>query len=265
MEFRTTGSLWPARPQGSLTSVKPPWAWLAASVLFVAGCQREPARTPSALAETDFATARARMIEEQLMARPRTFTNEQILAVVRRVPRHEFVPPTERAAAYEDHPLPIGHGQTISQPSLVALMTQTLEPKSTDRILEVGTGSGYQAAILAGLVAEVYSVEIIEPLARRAAETLGRLGYTNIHLRVGDGYRGWPEAAPFDAIIVTCAPDHVPEPLTAQLREGGRLVIPVGPEGDQTLYLFRKRGDQLERQAVLPVRFVPMTGEAEQP
>jgi protein-L-isoaspartate(D-aspartate) O-methyltransferase len=142
-------------------------------------------------------------------------------------------------------------------------MTEQLDPQPTDRVLEIGTGSGYQAAVLAQLVAEVYTIEIIEPLAQRAEADLKRLGYTNIHVRAGDGYQGWPEAAPFDAIIVTCAPEKVPPPLVEQLKDGGRMIIPVGPMGDQELVLLRKQGEQLEKHAVLPVRFVPMTGGAQ--
>jgi len=143
----------------------------------------------------------------------------------------------------------------------VAFMTERLEPKPTERVLEIGTGSGYQAAVLAELVAHVYSIEIVEPLARRAEADLKRLGYTNITVRAGDGYKGWPDAAPFDVVIVTCAPDHVPQPLVDQLKEGGRMIIPVGPALNQNLYLLEKRGNQIERRAVLPVRFVPMTGD----
>ena len=178
------------------------------------------------------------------------------------MPRHEFVPERLRPNAYSDHPLPIGHEQTISQPYVVAFMTERLDPKPTDRVLEIGTGSGYQAAVLAGLVAEVYTTEIISDLAQQAAADLKRLGCTNVHVRAGDGYQGWPEAAPFDGIIVTCAPERVPQPLIDQLKEGGRMIIPVGPAWNQDLILLRKRGGKLEQQAVLPVRFVPMTGEA---
>jgi protein-L-isoaspartate(D-aspartate) O-methyltransferase len=179
-----------------------------------------------------------------------------------KVPRHHFLPAADRARAYGDHPWPIGHGQTISQPYVVAFMTEQLDPKPTDRVLEIGTGSGYQAAVLAELVADVYSIEIVEPLARRAAATLGELNYTNVHVRAGDGYLGWPEAAPFDAVIVTCAPDHVPQPLVNQLKDGGRLIIPVGGGYSQDLVLLEKRGTNVQKRAVLPVRFVPMTGEA---
>jgi protein-L-isoaspartate(D-aspartate) O-methyltransferase len=203
------------------------------------------------------------MIAEQLVAPGRDITNARVLAVMGRVPRHEFVPQRLRPNAYADHPLPIGHGQTISQPYIVAFMTEQLEPKPADRVLEIGTGSGYQAAVLAELVAQVYTVEIVEELAQRAAADLKRLGYTNTHVRAGDGYRGWAEAAPFDSIIVTCAPERVPQPLIDQLKDGGRIIIPVGRIWNQELILLRKRGGKLERQAVLPVRFVPMTGEVQ--
>ncbi len=204
-----------------------------------------------------------RMIREQLVGAGRNITNARVLAVMEKVPRHEFVPPEFRFRAYEDRALPIGYDQTISQPYIVAFMTEQLDPQPTDRVLEIGTGSGYQAAVLAQLVAEVYTIEIIEPLAQRAEADLKRLGYTNIHVRAGDGSQGWPEAAPFDAIIVTCAPEKVPPPLVEQLRDGGRMIIPVGPMGDQELVLLRKQGEQLEQRAVLPVRFVPMTGGAQ--
>jgi protein-L-isoaspartate(D-aspartate) O-methyltransferase len=207
------------------------------------------------------AAARKRMVEQQLAAPGRGITNSRVLAAMGKVPRHELVPTEVRSLAYADHALPIGHGQTISQPYIVAFMTERLEPKPTERVLEIGTGSGYQAAVLAELVAQVYSIEIVEPLARRAEADLKRLGYTNITVRAGDGYKGWPDAAPFDVVIVTCAPDHVPQPLVDQLKEGGRMIIPVGPALNQNLYLLEKKGNQVERRAVLPVRFVPMTGD----
>jgi len=184
---------------------------------------------------------------------------ERVLAAMAKVPREEFVPADERAAAYTDHPLPIGYDQTISQPYIVAFMTEQLHPKASDRVLEIGTGSGYQAAVLAELVAEVHTIEIAEPLARNAEATLARLGYKNVHVKVGDGYKGWPEHAPFDAIIVTAAPDHVPEPLVQQLKEGGRMVIPVGGAIAQQLNVFEKRGGALKQIAALPVNFVPLT------
>jgi protein-L-isoaspartate(D-aspartate) O-methyltransferase len=178
------------------------------------------------------------------------------------VPRHEFVPENLKSQAYADHPLPIGYGQTISQPYIVALMTELLQLKSTDRVLEIGTGSGYQAAILARIVAEVYSVEIVEPLAAESAARLTRLGYDNVHVLNADGYFGWEEQAPFDAIIVTCAPDHIPHPLVEQLRDGGSLVIPVGPPGGyQTLWQVSKEGAEIKKRNVTGVLFVPLTGE----
>lgn len=224
-----------------------------------------PLGAPVAAAGPDFAAARARMVEEQLASTWRGITDPAVLRAMATVPRHEFVPAAWRRYAYADQPLPIGHEQTISQPYVVAFMTEKMALRARDRVLEIGTGSGYQAAVLAGLVSEVYSIEIIEPLARQAASDLTRLGYGNVSVRHGDGYLGWPEAAPFDAIIVTCAPDHVPQPLVDQLKEGGRMVIPVGEPGDQNLFLLRKRGSSLLREAILPVRFVPMTGAAENP
>jgi len=212
--------------------------------------------------EEHFAAERRRMVREQLMSPVYHVTDPRVLAAMGKVPRHRFVPADIRHRAYDDCALPIGLGQTISQPFIVAFMTQQLEPKATDRVLEIGTGSGYQAAVLAELVKEVYTIEIVEALAQRAKADLQQLGYTNIQVRAGDGYRGWPEAAPFDAIIVTCAPERVPQPLVAQLRSGGRMIIPVGPEGDQSLVLLRKEGDRLVERTVLPVRFVPMTGRA---
>ncbi len=179
------------------------------------------------------------------------------------VPRHEFLPLRLRGEAYNDYPLPIGHGQTISQPYVVAFMTEAIRPKPGEKILEIGAGSGYQAAVLAQTGAQVYTVEIIEPLAEMARQTLERLGYKNARVRHGDGYRGWPEEAPFDAIVVTCAPDKIPPDLVAQLKDGGRMIIPVGDGLNQELVLLRKTGDRIEKQSVLPVRFVPMTGEAE--
>jgi protein-L-isoaspartate(D-aspartate) O-methyltransferase len=189
--------------------------------------------------------------------------DERVLAVMRAVPRHEFVPAELTDHAYDEQPLPIGYQQTISQPYMVAFMTERLAPKPTDRVLEIGTGSGYQAAVLAKLVAEVFTIEIVEPLAKRAGADLARLGFKNVHVRAGDGYQGWPEAAPFDSIIVTCAPDHVPEPLVRQLKDGGTMIVPVGKLGGQELYVLEKHGDKIEQRTVLPVNFVPMTGKAD--
>jgi protein-L-isoaspartate(D-aspartate) O-methyltransferase len=213
------------------------------------------------LTQADFANARRKLVEEQIAAPDRGITNRKVLEVMGSVPRHEFVPESQRHLAYRDEPLPIGYGQTISQPSLVAFMTDKLDLKPSDRVLEIGTGSGYQAAILSQLVSHVYTIEIVEPLARRAMADLKRLGYDNVTVLIGDGYKGWPEHAPFDAVIVTCAPDHIPQPLIDQLRDGGRMVIPVGKPGTQALYLLQKHGNVIERQSILAVRFVPMTGK----
>jgi protein-L-isoaspartate(D-aspartate) O-methyltransferase len=226
---------------------------------FLSGCGYGAVTTGA----DQIAAERKRMVDEQLSGPGRSITNARVLAVMEKVPRHELVPERFRGQAYADRPLPIGHDQTISQPYIVAFMTEQLDPQPTERVLEIGTGSGYQAAVLAELVKEVYTIEIIEPLARRAEADLKRLGYTNVFVRAGDGYKGWPEAAPFDAVIVTCAPENVPQPLVTQLRDGGRMIIPVGPAGNQELVLLTKRGDKLERRAVLPVRFVPMTGESQ--
>lgn len=200
------------------------------------------------------------MVETQI--RRRGVTDEEVLAAMEKVPRHKFVPSHHESQAYADHPLPIGHGQTISQPYIVALMTELLHLKDTDRVLEIGTGSGYQAAILAEIVAEVYTVEIIKPLAVEARERLERLGYTNIHIRQADGYFGWQEHAPYDAIIVTAAPDEIPSPLVQQLKDGARLVVPVGPPGGyQTLWQITKQGDRVKKRKVTGVLFVPLTGK----
>ena len=235
-------------------------------LLLVAGLTilRESAVLCVAAEKDVFVQARRLMVKEQLIARGRDITNSRVLAAMGKVPRHEFVPERLRSRAYQDSPLPIGHDQTISQPFIVAFMTESLQPRPSDRVLEIGTGSGYQAAVLAELVAEVYTIEIIKELADRAAADLKRLGYTNVQVRAGDGYQGWPQAAPFDAIIVTCAPNKVPQPLVDQLKTGGRMIIPVGVSWNQELVLLHKRDGKLEQQTVLPVRFVPMTGEAEQ-
>jgi protein-L-isoaspartate(D-aspartate) O-methyltransferase len=227
------------------------------------GCESRSDSGAAQGREPDYAAPRKRMVSEQLAAPDRDIRNPRVLAAMGTVPRHEFVPANLRDEAYDDHPLPIGHGQTISQPYIVAFMTEQLEPKPTDRVLEIGAGSGYQAAVLAGLVAAVYSIEIVEPLAKQAAETCRRLAYTNVVIKAGDGYQGWPDKAPFDAIIVTCAPEHVPKPLVEQLKDGGKMIIPVGPSYDQSLYLLVKTGKEIKQRAVLPVRFVPMTGQAE--
>jgi protein-L-isoaspartate(D-aspartate) O-methyltransferase len=213
-------------------------------------------------ADDPFAAARHQMVEH---IRARGVTSAAVIAALEAVPRHLFVPEAQRGKAYADCPLPIGAGQTISQPYMVALMTSLLELRPGDRVLEIGTGSGYQAAVLSRVAAEVYSIEIRQPLADRARRTLADLGYRNVHLRVGDGFQGWPEEAPFDGIIVTAAPPSVPDPLLRQLKVGGRLVIPVGSQGSlQSLQVLTKRPDgSVDRSNVMPVFFVPMTGEAQ--
>lgn len=191
--------------------------------------------------------------------------NPRVMEAMKKVPRHEFVPPGAETYAYDNGPLPIGHGQTISQPYIVALMTDLLNPAADDVVLEVGTGSGYQAAILSLLVRQVYSLEIVEPLAAQARERLHRLGYTNVEVRNADGYHGWAEHAPFDGIVVTAAAPYIPDPLIEQLKPGGRLVIPVGlPYYHQELMLVEKTADnEIRTQDVLGVAFVPLTGEHE--
>lgn len=211
----------------------------------------------------DFEEARERMVRLQIEARG--IRDERVLQALRQVPRHEFVPKAYQAEAYHDYPLPIGEDQTISQPYIVALMTQLLEPDSGDRVLEIGTGSGYQAAILSLLVKEVYTIEILEPLARSAEARLQRLGYENVKVRCGDGYLGWPEAAPFDGIIITCALPRLPQPLIDQLAEGGRLVAPMGKEGElQILTVFEKRAGRLLKREEGGCFFVPMRGKIEE-
>src|SRR5712672_708637 len=229
--------------------------YLLFAAIATTGCGQQ---TPTV---AEFATHRQRMVEQQLKLRG--IKDERVLSAMAKVPREEFVPPESRAASYEDGPLPLGYAQTISQPYIVAFMTEQLRPKSSDRVLEIGSGSGYQAAILGELVAEVYTIEIVEPLAKSAEATLHRLGYNNVHIKVGDGYKGWPEEAPFDAIIVTCAPEKVPQPLVDQLKDGGRMVIPVGERFAQQLYLLEKKNGQLKESVTLPVRFVPMLRAAE--
>jgi protein-L-isoaspartate(D-aspartate) O-methyltransferase len=206
----------------------------------------------------EFKTMREKMVETQIKARG--VKDPRVLAALLKVERHRFVPEKFLDSAYSDQPLPIGEGQTISQPYIVALMTELLELRGNEKVLEIGTGSGYQAAILAELAKEVYTIEIIEPLASTARERLSELAYQNVKVKAGDGYLGWPEAAPFDAIIVTAAPDHIPKPLTDQLREGGRMVVPVGTY-TQELKKIVKRSGKMETIDVIPVLFVPMTGE----
>jgi protein-L-isoaspartate(D-aspartate) O-methyltransferase len=201
------------------------------------------------------------MVREQ--SESRGVSDARVLAAMRKVPRHEFVPEHLAGAAYEDHPLPIGYGQTISQPYIVALMTELLHLTPESKVLEVGTGCGYQTAVLAEIAAEVYSVEIIEPLAKESVDRLQRLGYENTHVKRGDGYLGWPEHAPFDAIVVTAGAEHIPPPLVEQLKPGGRMVIPVGePHGEQSLLLVEKDLDaSVSTRNITPVLFVPLTRE----
>ncbi|MCS6897858.1 MAG: protein-L-isoaspartate(D-aspartate) O-methyltransferase [Nitrospira sp.] len=203
---------------------------------------------------------RDRLVEQDII--PHGVRDPAVIAAMRKVPRHRFVPPSYARSAYVDSPLPIGYGQTISQPSLVAEMTEHLRLKRTDKVLEIGTGSGYQAAILAELVDRVFSVELIEPLARQAERTLVELGYTNVRVRVGDGHEGWPEEAPFDAIIVTAAPETVPQPLLDQLAVGGRLILPVGKDL-QRLELYRRTEGGYEHKVLTLVRFVPLVRPGE--
>jgi len=209
----------------------------------------------------EHAQLRERMVREQLQARD--ITDARVLAAMLKVPRHEFVPADLVQSAYDDNALPLKLGQTISQPYIVAYMTQALELKGTERVLEIGTGSGYQAAVLAEMASEVYTIEILPQLQEQATAVLTRLGYRNIHFRTGDGYMGWPEHAPFDRIIVTAAPEEVPQPLIDQLKEGGRLVIPVGTIS-QELMVFIKDKKGITRRNTIPVRFVPMTGKAQE-
>jgi protein-L-isoaspartate(D-aspartate) O-methyltransferase len=213
-------------------------------------------------AEDSFTLARQRMVSE-LASGEHGITNARVLAAMGKVPRHEFVPGHLQSQGYQNRPLPIGHGQPISEPYVVAFMTEKIEPQPTDRVLEIGTGSGYQAAVLAELTSEVYTIEIIKDLADQAAATLQRLNYTNVFSRDGDGYKGWPEAAPFDAIFVTCSPEKVPQPLIDQLKEGGRMIIPLGSFNHQELVLLHKHDGRLDRQEVLSIHFVPMTGQAQ--
>jgi protein-L-isoaspartate(D-aspartate) O-methyltransferase len=218
------------------------------------------AQEPATPDDDPFAAARNRMVDRHLVERG--IKDPRVLKAFRTVPRHRFVLPETRRLAYEDESIPIGEGQTITPTYDVAFMTEALQPKPTDRVFEVGTGSGYQAAILSRLVKDVYSVEIHEVLGQRAAKVLAELKYDNVHTRVGDGYAGWPDAAPFDAVIVTCAPEKIPAPLVEQLRDGGRLIIPLGDRYNQSLFLFTKKDGKLDAGKKLkPTLFVPMTGQ----
>lgn len=226
-------------------------AAIAALLLAWAAQKKEQARDP-------WAEARERMVREQI--EQRGVRNPDVLRVMRQTPRHLFIPERLRSQAYEDHPVPIGYGQTISQPYIVALMTELLEPHKDAKVLEIGTGSGYQAAVLAPLVRHVYTIEIVRELAESAAELLRKLGYKNVTVRWGDGYQGWPEEAPFDRIIVTAAPPEVPKALIEQLKPGGKLVAPVGSSvfGQDLIVIEKTREGKLRRRSIIPVMFVPM-------
>jgi protein-L-isoaspartate(D-aspartate) O-methyltransferase len=238
------------------------------SSLTAFGCASEPRSQSSAAAAQNstavrdtFAVQRDAMVDEQIRARG--IEAPAVLNAMRKVPRHQFVPPAVRHMAYNDHPLPIGSGQTISQPYIVAYMTEAAEISPREKVLEIGTGSGYQAAILGEVAREVYTIEIIPELAERARNTLAELGYANVHAKAGNGYLGWPEHAPFDAILVTAAPDQVPQALVDQLALGGRMVVPVGDIVQDMMIIERTRNGVIERRTI-PVRFVPMTGKPRQ-
>lgn len=237
-------------------------AWVA--LLVVGACSQKsgPAHAVPSEAESR-EQERTHMVRRQIEARG--VRDARVLEAMRKVPRHRFMPESQRAHAYDDRPLPIAQGQTISQPYIVALMSELADVKPGDTVLEVGTGSGYQAAVLAEMGVKVFSIEIIEPLAKQATATLSELGYGNkVEVRHGDGYVGWPERAPFDAVIVTAAPPKIPKPLKQQLKVGGRLVIPVGKHYQSLIRVTRTK-DGFREESVIPVRFVPMTGKAQEP
>ena len=222
----------------------------ALTVFLCAACGR------GAVQEPEWAAARTAMVEQ---LRAYGIHSKTVLTAMDRIPRHEFIPAEYRGVAspYGDHPYPIGYGQTVSQPYIVAYMTQRIDPKPGDKILEIGTGSGYQAAVLAELGADVYTIEIVPELAEHARRALEAQGYGRVHVLAADGYKGWPERAPFDAVIVTCAPEEVPQALVDQLKEGGRMILPLG-RGSQRLVILRKKGGRVEKEEDLPVIFVPM-------
>ena len=231
--------------------------WILLVVVFVGICRPAAAQKKDAYRE-----ARLHLVSEYIEREG--ITNTRVLDSIRQVPRHEFVTPQYRHDAYVDTALPIGHKQTISPPFVVAYMTQTIDPQPDDRVLEIGTGSGYQAAVLSNLVKEVYSIEIVEALGTTAAERLKRLKYDNVKTKIGDGYLGWEEYAPFDKIIVTCSPENVPKSLIEQLKEGGRLLVPLGERYQQVFHQFEKKDGKLEEKQLISTLFVPMTGESEE-
>lgn len=237
--------------------------WVLMTVFLVCGILI-PAPTSHAQSKLDkkYKPLRLKMVEEAVIAAG--IKNEEVIKSIQNTQRHLFMPKRVRDQAYMDAGIPIGASQTISSPFIVAYMTESLEPKPTDRVLEIGTGSGYQAAVLSPLVEEVYSIEIVEMLGKRAAKVLKDLDYENVFTRIGDGYKGWPEKAPFDKIIVTCSPENIPTALVDQLREGGLIVVPMGERHQQTLYLMRKKDGKMVRESLRPTLFVPMTGQAEE-
>jgi protein-L-isoaspartate(D-aspartate) O-methyltransferase len=232
--------------------------WIVAALSAMMACVTNGEEGPQTARDPNREVERRRMVDLQMRARG--VDDPRVLAAVEKVPRHLFVPEEYRSRAYEDSPLPIGFDQTISQPYIVAYMSEVLQVAPEHRVLEIGTGSGYQAAVLGELAREVYSIEIVEPLATRARETLEALGYRNVHVRFGNGYLGWPDRAPFDRIIVTAAPEEIPQPLIDQLAMNGLLVVPVG-RIDQMMTILRKTPAGIQRTQTLPVRFVPMVGK----
>jgi len=226
--------------------------FICVSILFIMSAR-------ACISQNEYSDLRERMVENQIIARG--IRDSRVIKAMKKVERHLFVPESARRYAYRDGPLSIGEGQTISQPYIVAFMTESLELEPGMKVLEIGTGSGYQAAILAEIVDEVYTVEIVEKLGERAKRLLINLGYKNVHVKIGDGYEAWIEHAPYDAIIVTCAPNNIPGPLKEQLAEGGRMIIPVGGRGIQYLILNRKNNGKIRQESILPVMFVPMVNE----
>lgn len=242
------------QPLQQNTSQKLLWLALATTLLVHTPCRAQTSDR--------FQQQRTEMVAEFIEAEG--VTNSRVLSSMRTTPRHEFMPTALRTRAYTDAAWPIGYKQTISPPYVVAYMTETIDPQPDDRVLEIGTGSGYQAAVLSPLVKEVYTIEIVKPLGKLAAHRLKRLKYKNVFPKIGDGYKGWPEHAPFDKIIVTCSPEKVPEPLVQQLKEGGKLIVPLGERYEQVFYLFEKQNGKLERTQLIPTLFVPMTGVSEE-